>query len=41
MADEKAADLPDGFVGAVETVYDCIVAFAAEDPAETTREAQG
>ena len=41
VADEKAADLPDGFVGAVETVYDCIVAFAAEDPAETTREAQG
>ena len=25
--DEKAAQLPDAFEGAVETVYDCIVAF--------------
>ena len=31
LSDEKAALVPDAFTGTVETVYDCIVAWGAED----------
>ena len=38
VADEKAALLPDRFTGAVETVYDCIVAYEEGD---ASREVDG
>ena len=37
VADEKADLLPDRFEGTVETVYDCIVAYEAENAHQEAR----